>query len=394
MASSATGSRRSELGTQLPLLHQRPSLTDSTTKRRTNLRYLTMDTQRVQLLSTIFVSMVVGCLVASCFISVERDPTVDFTKGDFLHRVRQEDDILASCTDAGLVRNKERPSGKVKWFLGGPDPEVRLESLPGPRSINDFPKNWDWRNYSGTGLSLTTAVMNQMLPRPCGSCWAFATVSSLSDRIRIAHYKKYGHAGPEVVLSPQVLLDCGMRSFGSCSGGDPRYAHKWIYENGIVDVTCNPYIASHPSWFAVGESCEETQCRTCSSDGVCRVLKNARKYHISEFGTLNATTPEEFEIEAMNEIYHRGPIVASMYSHSKEYVNYRGGYILRDSKKYPGTTHVVSLVGWGTTDEGLKYWIVRNSDGMNWGESGFFYAERGTNIYNMESHGAWAVPII
>nr|CCA16117.1 cathepsin putative [Albugo laibachii Nc14] len=394
MSTTMTGSRRGETGAQLPLLQPNASLNRPTIKPHPSPKFSTMYIPRLQLLSTVFVSMVVGCLLSSIFISVNREPVVNFTNGNFLHRVRQEDDVLASCADAGLIRNKEKPIGKVHWFLGGPDPEVRVESLPTPRSIHDFPKNWDWRNYSGTGLSLTTTVMNQMLPRPCGSCWAFATVSSLSDRIRIAHYKKHGYAGPEIVLSPQVLLDCGMRSFGSCSGGDPRYAHKWIYENGIVDVTCNPYIASHPSWFAVGESCEATQCRTCTSDGVCRVLKNATKYYISEFGTLNATTPEEFELEAMNEIYHRGPIVASMYSHSEEYVNYRGGYILRDSKKYPGTTHVVSLVGWGTTEEGVKYWIVRNSDGMNWGESGFFYAERGTNIYNIESHGAWAVPIV
>ncbi|KAJ8514165.1 hypothetical protein ON010_g18720 [Phytophthora cinnamomi] len=233
-----------------------------------------------------------------------------------------------------------------------------------------------------------------MVPRACGSCWAFATISALSDRIRIARFKKTGKLDTEVLLSPQVLLDCGMRSFGSCHGGDPRYAHKWIHENGIVDLTCNPYIASHPSWMGAGD-CAATQCHTCNLKGECFVLEDPVKYRISEYGTLNFTTSEEFQLQAMNEIYHRGPIVVSMYSLSPEYRQFKGGYILRDSTKYPGTTHVVSLVGWGTDAEtGVKYWVVRNSDGTNWGDRGFFLAERGVNIYNMESHGAWAVPIV
>ncbi|KAE9026882.1 hypothetical protein PF010_g4987 [Phytophthora fragariae] len=144
-----------------------------------------------------------------------------------------------------------------------------------------------------------------------------------------------------------------------------------------------------------GGDCAATQCHTCNLKGECFVLEDPVKYRISEYGTLNFTTSEEFQLRAMNEIYHRGPIVVSMYSLSPEYRQFKGGYILRDSTKYPGTTHVVSLVGWGTdTETGVKYWIVRNSDGTNWGDRGFFLAERGVNIYNMEGHGAWAVPIV
>lgn len=310
--------------------------------------------------------------------------------------MRQEIDVLAAAacpTDA----KKDASSAKVKdthWFLGGADPELVLSSLPPIRSLDELPKHWDWRDFNGTGIGLTTAVLNQMAPKACGSCWAFATVSALSDRIRIATYRKYKKLSTEVVISPQVLLDCGMRSFGSCNGGDPRYAHKWIHENGIVDWTCNPYIASHPSWFTSSGSCAATQCRQCELSGECKVVQSPKKYYISEYGTLNATDSDAFQLEAMNEIYHRGPIVVSMYSLTPEYRNYKGGYVLRDATKYDRTTHVVSLVGWGVTDDGLKYWIVRNSDGTGYGDDGFFRVERGTNTYNIESHGAWAVPVV
>ena len=31
------------------------------------------------------------------------------------------------------------------------------------------------------------------------------------------------------------------------------------------------------------------------------------------------------------------------------------------------TNHVVSLIGWGTSPSGVKYWIGRNSWGTYWG---------------------------
>uniref|UniRef100_A0AAV1SY77 Peptidase C1A papain C-terminal domain-containing protein n=1 Tax=Peronospora matthiolae TaxID=2874970 RepID=A0AAV1SY77_9STRA len=342
--------------------------------------------------------VLLGSLVSSVFLTPKR--LVDSSNSNSLmHVVNDQVDLMATGAFAGCGKREDDITAVQKnkgsgWFLGGNDPEHVVTSLPEVTSIDDLPTNWDWRDYNRTGIGLTTTVLNQMVPRACGSCWAFATISALSDRIRIARFKKTGRLGPEVLLSPQVLLDCGMQSFGSCYGGDPRYAHKWIHENGIVDWTCSPYIASHPS-FMGGHDCALAQCHTCALNGECFVVEDPVKYRISEYGTLNFTTPEEFELQAMNEVYHRGPIVVSMYSHSPEYRKYKGGYILRDATKYTGTSHVVSIVGWGTdTKTGIKYWVVRNSDGTNWGDQGFFLAERGVNIYNMETHGAWAVPIV
>ena len=55
-------------------------------------------------------------------------------------------------------------------------------------------------------------------------------------------------------------------------------------------------------------------------------------------------------------------------------------------------THVISLVGFGEED-GVKYWIGRNSWGTSWGESGFFKVIRGVNNIMVESFCAWAVPV-
>ena len=91
----------------------------------------------------------------------------------------------------------------------------------------------------------------------------------------------------------------------------------------------------------------------------------------------------------MKEIYYRGPIACGCAT-PEALEEYKGG-IFNDTTGDMRLTHDVSVVGFGV-ENGVKYWVVRNSWGANWGENGFFRVVRGINNLNIETNCSWAVP--
>ena len=281
--------------------------------------------------------------------------------------------ILFSLTTGEEVTGCYKP-------LKGPLPSVITSPLPQHYiKTSDLPDNFDWRNHNG--MSYVTPPTNQFLPSFCGSCWAHAAVGALTDRFIIANKGQTSFP----LLSPQVLLDCGDDTeMGSCHGGNDFLAYRFIHENGITDVTCSPYLGvSQTNWGERG-TCAERMCRQCDSYGVCEFV-NGTIYHVSEYGTITG------ESAMMAEVYARGPIACSLYAHAKSFLYYKNG-IITEPTQYNITTHVITITGWGE-DNGVKYWIGRNSFGTVWGEQGWFKLERGKNTLDIEKHPcAWAVP--
>lgn len=88
------------------------------------------------------------------------------------------------------------------------------------------------------------------------------------------------------------------------------------------------------------------------------------------------------------ELYQNGPIGCGIDA-TDNFDAYTGG-IYSEVKDLPVINHEISIVGYGVTDDGLEYWIGRNSWGTYWGEHGFFRIVRGGR-YDVGT-AYWAVP--
>jgi len=166
-------------------------------------------------------------------------------------------------------------------------------------------------------------------------------------------------------------------------GGNHFLAYKWLTRSkGVVDETCAPYEAKNHKCSAM------RVCKDCKHGGGCFPVKNPEKYKVAEFGAVVG------EKNIMAEIKARGPVACGVAVTKKFMNDYKGG-IYEETSNSPHAKqirHVVSLLGWGQSSDGAKYWIGRNSWGTYWGENGFFKLKRGSNNLMIESECAWAVP--
>ena len=261
----------------------------------------------------------------------------------------------------------------LQWYGVSSISELPSRGARSPKlKSTELPVAHDWRNVDG--IRYATGSKTQQVPHICGACWAFAATGSLSDRVRIA-----AKGTPiEVDLSPQNLLNCHTDA-GTCLGGNSLAAFESVYNSttGLTDLTCQPYEGvDYSNW---GESdCADRMCLTHDLYGESYWVNGTRVF-VDSYGAVDATDLEAL----MSEVLQNGPIACYMYAHSESFEDYTGG-IITDATEYPGITHVVALVGWGT-ESGLDYWVVRNSYGTFWGEQGFYRVQRGINAFNMES---------
>lgn len=107
------------------------------------------------------------------------------------------------------------------------------------------------------------------------------------------------------------------------------------------------------------------------------------KITISEYGSVKG------DDNIMSEIFARGPVSAYINANCIE--DYTGGINMYDTCSAFSINHAIQLNGWGT-ENGVDYWIGRNSWGTYWGEHGFFRIVRGGNY--KPGVAFWAVPDI
>ena len=134
-----------------------------------------------------------------------------------------------------------RTAGNMK------DEDLIFEDVPAWVALKDteMPANLDWRNYDGGNY--TSWNKNQHIPAYCGSCWAQGPTSSLADRFQIL----LGPTGSytPVGLNAQYVVNWNAGNaksldYDNCTkGGDPIDVWKFAHDTGIVDSSCQQYIA-------------------------------------------------------------------------------------------------------------------------------------------------------
>eukprot|EP00928_Gymnodinium_smaydae_P003981 TRINITY_DN1139_c1_g1_i1.p1 TRINITY_DN1139_c1_g1~~TRINITY_DN1139_c1_g1_i1.p1 ORF type:complete len:366 (-),score=51.80 TRINITY_DN1139_c1_g1_i1:362-1459(-) len=266
----------------------------------------------------------------------------------------------------------------------GASPGARKASVK--RDPEVLPAEFDWCNHDGK--SYCTASRNQHIPQYCGSCWAFATVSALQDRIKIARNGQ----GVDIVLSTQHLISCG--GVGSCNGGTIDGPYQWLYDasasgSGISYESSASYVACSPDSQEGFCPYVDTNCkplnvaRTCGGfseeAGDCTGLAWYPNATISAYGSVSGKD------DMMAEIRARGPIACGIDAEPLLNYNKESG-VITDVGEH--INHVVSVVGWGVDPEKGFYWRVRNSWGEYWGEMGFVLV--GEGALQLESWCAWA----
>ncbi|KAE8684266.1 exopolygalacturonase-like [Hibiscus syriacus] len=194
--------------------------------------------------------------------------------------------------------------------------------------FTDIPSSLDWRTEGAV-----TAVKNQH------RCAVAATEGATQIKTRNL-----------ISLSEQQLLDCSGNNDG-CNGGSKISAFQYIMQNnGLTSEDNYPY--------------HQTQ-------GACDMQKQASQVAgISNYGTVPPNS-EQYLLKAVS----NQPVVVSIEGSGIDFRHYKSGVFQGNCGTK--TDHAVTVVGFGTSDDGIDYWLVKNSWGVeDWGEDGYIRMQR------------------
>jgi len=190
--------------------------------------------------------------------------------------------------------------------------------------------------------SFFNAPRNQM---NCGGCWAFAITGIIESNRSI----KTGTLNP--YLSVQQLLDCNTSNYG-CNGGDLITGMNYVLGTGVENDSNYSYLGYS------GNACNFSTSKpltTISGYQYCSNLTTSYKCSTSIVYTL----------------LQKGPLSVVTNGGSWAFQNYSGGIF---NAACTNIDHAVILAGYGISGT-TQYWLVRNSWGPTWGESGYIRIE-------------------
>ncbi|CAN6553174.1 unnamed protein product [Malus baccata var. baccata] len=199
-------------------------------------------------------------------------------------------------------------------------------------SLTDVPPSIDWRERGAV-----TPVKDQGI---CGCVWAFSAVAAVEGIIQIK-------TGKLISLSEQQLVSCDTINSG-CQGGSMDKAYAYIQQNGGITSEENyPYQSLNGS----AGTCDMNKAYKAAA----RITGYAEVLSINETELLKAVSMQPVSVGI-----HASPV----------FQQYSGGVFTGDDC---GTelNHAVTIIGYGTTEDGTPYWLIKNSWSDTWGENGY-----------------------
>ncbi|XP_078001381.1 cathepsin L2-like [Glandiceps talaboti] len=251
----------------------------------------------------------------------------DFANGKKTYRV-----AMNQFGDLDTVEYKQMMCG----YKGESRSKSRGSTFLRPSNVV-LPDHVDWRDKG-----YVTPVKNQ---GSCGSCWAFSSTGSLEGQT----FKKTGKL---ISLSEQQLVDCSGNygNFG-CGGGWMDQAFEYIKDYGEESETDYPYVG-------VDDPC----------------VYSASKVVAEDTGHTDVASMDENALQQA--VATVGPISVAIDAGHSSFQFYTSGVYDEPACSQTILDHGVLAVGYGSTDQGQDYWIVKNSWDVTWGNQGYIWMSR------------------
>ncbi|KAG8048277.1 hypothetical protein GUJ93_ZPchr0008g11469 [Zizania palustris] len=199
----------------------------------------------------------------------------------------------------------------------------------------DLPASVDWRQKG--------AVADVKDQGQCGSCWAFSTIAAV-EGINAIRTKNL------TALSEQQLVDCDISSNMGCDGGLMDNAFKYIAKHGgVAKEDAYPYCG------------KQSSCKKSAASSPAVTID----------GYEDVPTNDE---SALKKAVANQPVSVAIEAGGQHLQFYSEGVFA--GRCGTELDHGVTAVGYGTTVDGTKYWIVKNSWGADWGEKGYIRMKR------------------
>lgn len=237
-------------------------------------------------------------------------------------------------------RDNQELMSKGEGFLRGSVSTIQQEEI---MDLESLPTSVDWRQKN--------AVTDVKTQGSCGSCWSFSTTGALEGIYAISN-------GNLVSFSEQQLVDCdyGIRKNHGCNGGLMDDAFSFISSNGGLCSEENyPYVS--------GTTQKEGTCKTS-----CKLVSGSK---ISKYTDITANSDN-----AMMTALVQQPVAVAVDA-TTDFQLYKSGVFT--AKCGTDLNHGVLLVGY-SSQNGLDYYILKNSWGIGWGmENGYMYLGKGND---------------